>query len=93
MLTLSLAVTSLIANATAGSGAARGGGGMTGPDLAEVDRRFKAQEAAVNGRLDSLRQEFRGGGIKIGGVHFTGREAAMDWARLHLPPGSYSCIG
>ncbi len=47
----------------------------------------------MNGRLDSLHQEMKGGGIKIGGVNFTGREAAMDWARIHLPLGFYLCIG
>ena len=35
----------------------------------------------------------KGGGIKIGGVNFSGKEAALDWARLHLPPGTYQCIG
>ena len=47
----------------------------------------------MNGRLDSIRQEMKGGGVNIGGVNFTGKEAAMGWARLHLPPGSYQCIG
>ena len=29
----------------------------------------------------------------VGGVAFSGREAAMDWARTHLPPNTYQCIG
>ena len=52
-----------------------------------------AHAAAVNGRLDSIRQEMKGGGITVGGVIFSGQEAAMDWARLHLPPNTYQCIG
>ena len=35
----------------------------------------------------------KGGGITVGGVRFSGREAAMDWARIHLPPNTYQCIG
>jgi hypothetical protein len=46
----------------------------------------------VNGRLDSIHQEMKGGSITIGGVNFSGREAAMDWAHLHLPPNTYQCI-
>jgi hypothetical protein len=34
----------------------------------------------------------KGGGITIGGVRFSGREAAMDWARIHLPPNTYQYI-
>ena len=34
--------------------------------------------AAVNGRLDSIRQEMKGGGITVGRVVFSGQEAAMD---------------
>jgi hypothetical protein len=52
-----------------------------------------AHAAAVNGRLDSIRQEMKGGGITVGGVVFSGQEAAMDWARIHLPPNTYQCIG
>jgi hypothetical protein len=35
----------------------------------------------------------KGGGIIVGGVRFSGREAAIDWARVHLPPNTYQCIG
>ena len=35
----------------------------------------------------------KGGGITVGGVAFSGREAAMDLARIHLPPNTYQCIG
>jgi hypothetical protein len=53
----------------------------------------EAQEEAVNGRLDSIFQEIKGGGITVGGVRFSSREAAMDWAMIHLPPNTYYCIG
>ncbi len=58
-----------------------------------MDEPLKAHAEAVNGRLDKMRQEMKGGGIKVGGVTFTGREAAMDWARFHLPADTYQCIG
>ena len=35
----------------------------------------------------------KGGGITVGGVRFSGREAAVDWAHIHLPPNTYQCIG
>jgi hypothetical protein len=41
---------------------------------------LKAQEEAMNGRLDLICQEVKGGGMTVGGVVFSGREAAMDWA-------------
>ena len=28
----------------------------------------------------------------MGGVTFSGQEATMDWARIHLPPNTYQCI-
>jgi hypothetical protein len=59
----------------------------------DVDARLAAHATAVNGRLDSIRQEMKGGGITVGGVVFSGQEAAMDWARIHLPPNTYQCIG
>jgi hypothetical protein len=34
----------------------------------------------MNGRLDLICQEVKGGGMTVGGVVFSGREAAMDWA-------------
>ena len=52
-----------------------------------------AHAAAISGRLDSIRQEMKGGGITVGGVTFSGQEAAMDWACIHLPPNTYQCIG
>ena len=52
-----------------------------------------AHAAAISGRLDLIRQEMKGGGITVGGVTFSGQEAAMDWARIHLPPNTYQCIG
>jgi hypothetical protein len=61
-------------------------GGITQTSL---DQRFKLQDEAVNGRLDSIRQEMKGGSITVGGVRFSGREAAMDWAQIHLPPNTY----
>ena len=68
--------------------------GQSGGQPAEdVDARLEAHAAAVNGRLDSIRQEMKGGGITVGGVVFSGQEAAMDWARIHLPPNTYQCIG
>ena len=63
------------------------------PDQSYLEGRFTAYDAAISGRLDSLRQEMKGGGITVGGVVFSGREAAMDWARIHLPPNTYQCIG
>ena len=33
------------------------------------------------------------GGGYADDINFTGKEAAIGWARLHLPPGSYQCIG
>jgi hypothetical protein len=33
-----------------------------------------------------------GGGITVGGITFTGQEAAMDWARIHLLLNTYQCI-
>jgi hypothetical protein len=35
----------------------------------------------------------KGGGITVGGIVFSGQDAAMDWARIHLPPNTYQCIG
>ena len=35
----------------------------------------------------------KGGGITVRGVAFSGREAAMDLAHIHLPPNTYQCIG
>ena len=44
--------------------------------------------------MDTIRQEMKGGGgITVGGVRFSGQEAAMDWVRIHFPPNSYQCIG
>ena len=65
-------------------------GGITETSL---EHRLKLHDDAVNGRLDTMRQEMKGGGITVGGVRFSGREAAMDWARIHLPPNTYQCIG
>jgi hypothetical protein len=58
----------------------------------DVDARLTAHAKAVNGRLDSIRQEMKGGGITVGGVTFSGQVAAMDWAQIHLPPNTYQCI-
>ena len=85
VLALTTAVTSLMEAATTGP--------ASGGDHSHLEARFAAYDAAVNGRLDSLRQEMKGGGITVGGVAFSGREAAMDWARIHMPPNTYQCIG
>jgi hypothetical protein len=50
-------------------------------------------DEAVDSRLDTICQEMKGGGITLGGVRFSGQEAAMDWAQIHLPPNTYQCIG
>jgi len=84
VLTLMSAVTGLMQRVAAGVGL--GSPIPGGVDLSALELRFKTQEEAVNGRLDSIRQD-------IGGVNFTEKEAAMGWAHLHLPPGSYQCIG
>jgi hypothetical protein len=69
-------------------------GAQPGPASDDFDARLAAHAAAVNGRLDSIRQEMKGGGgITVGGITFSGQEVAMDWARLHLPPNTYQCIG
>ncbi len=51
MLSLALAVTSLMDRVAAGSGATGGGGAYIsgGPDIAKFERCLQAQEAAVNG--------------------------------------------
>jgi hypothetical protein len=59
----------------------------------DIDARLAAHATAVNGRLDSIRQEMKGGGITVGGVTFSRQEAAMDRARILLPPNTYQCIG
>ena len=64
-----------------------------GQNNKEWEDRLTAHAAAISGRLDSIRQEMKGGGITVGGVTFSGQEAAMDWARIHLPPNTYQCIG
>jgi hypothetical protein len=87
VLTLTSAVTRLMESATGG------GGPKTGLTYGELELRLLAQEEAVNGQLDSICQEMKGGSITIGGVVFLGREAAINWARLHLPPNTYQCIG
>ena len=85
VLALTNAVTGLLEAATSGP--------SYSPDTSHIDARLTAYDAAINGRLDSLRQEMKGGGITVGGVVFAGRKAAMDWARIHLPPNTYQCIG
>jgi hypothetical protein len=87
VLTLTSAVTRLMESAVGG------GGPKTGLTYGKLERCLLAQEEAANGQLDSICQEMKGGGITIGGVVFSGREAAMNWARLHLPPNTYQCIG
>ncbi len=85
VLTLSAAVTTLMDHAGLGPA-----GGITQTSL---DQRFKLHDEAVNGRLDTICQEMKGGSITVGGVRFSGREAALDWAQIHLPPNTYQCIG
>jgi hypothetical protein len=85
MLTLSAAVTSLMEQVALGPS-----GGVTQLFL---DKQFRLHDEAVNSRLDTIRQEMKGGGITVGGVRFSGREAAMDWARINLSPNTYQCIG
>ena len=85
VLTLTAAVTALMDHAGLGPA-----GGITQTSL---DQRFKLHDEAANGCLDTICQEMKGGGITVGGVRFSGREAAMDWARIHLLPNTYQCIG
>ena len=58
----------------------------------DIDARLTAHAKAVNDRLNSIHQEMKGGGITVGGVTFSGQEAVMDWAQIHLPPNTYQCI-
>lgn len=85
VLTLSDAVTALMQHS--------GGRPSVGISLTDVEDRLRVHAESVDGRLDSIRQELKGGGIKVGGVTFSGRAAAMDWARIHLPVNTYQCIG
>ncbi len=81
-----------LVNAVMGLMGEMAGRPQVGSLLVDVDERFKSYAKSVNGRLDSIHQEMKGGGIKVGGVTFSGQEAAMDWARIHLPPNTYQCI-
>ena len=83
----------VLAVATAVNGLIGQLGQLAGQPSGDVDARMTAHVEAVNGRLDSIRQEMKGGGITVGGVVFSGQEAAMDWARIHMPPNTYQCIG
>ena len=74
VLALTNAVTGLMKAATSRQ--------LISPETSYIDARLTAYDAAINGRLDSLRQEMKGGGITIGGVAFAGRVAAMDCARI-----------
>ena len=74
VLALTNAVTGLMKGATSRQ--------LISPETSYIDARLTAYDAAINGRLDSLRQEMKGGGITIGGVAFAGRVAAMDCARI-----------
>jgi hypothetical protein len=85
VLTLSAAVTSLMEQAALGP--------LGGVTQLSLDKQFRLHDKAVNSRLDTIRQEMKGGGITVGGVRFSGQEAAMDWAQIHLPPNTYQCIG
>ena len=44
-------------------------GGITQTSL---DQRFKLHDKAVNGCLDTICQEMKGGSITVGGVRFSG---------------------
>ena len=85
VLTLSAVVSTLTDHAGLGPA-----GGITQSSL---DQRLRLHDKAVNGRLDTIRQEMKGRGITVGGIRFSGQEAAMDWARIYLPPNTYQCIG
>ena len=85
VLALTSAVTSLMEAAANGP--------SYGSDQGHLKARFAEYDAFLNGRLDSLRQEMKGGGISVGGVAFLGRKEAMDWAHIHMPPNTYQCIG
>jgi len=63
-------------------------GQMAGQPSEDVDARLAMHATAINGRLDFIRQEMKGGGITVGGVTFSGQEAAMDWAQIYLPPNT-----
>ena len=83
----------VLALATAVNGLIGQAGRSSSNSSTDVEELLAAHASAVNGRLDSIRQEMKGGGITVGGVTFSGQEAAMDWARIHLPPNTYQCIG
>ena len=55
-------------------------GQTAGQPSVDVDARLMAHAEAVNGRLDSIHQEIKGGGTTVGGVTFSGQEADTDWA-------------
>ena len=77
-MTLSSAVTGLMEVAARGPSSCL--------DQSYLESCFTAYNAAVNGRLDSIRQEMKGGGITVGGIAFSGREAAMDRACPFICP-------
>jgi hypothetical protein len=85
ILTLSNAVTSLMEVAARSP--------SSDLDQGYLESCFTAYDAAVNGRLDSIRHQMKGGGITVEGVAFSDREAAMGWARIHLPPNTYQALG
>jgi hypothetical protein len=68
-------------------------GPQSGPTNADFNARLMAHATAITGHLDLIHQEMKGGGIMVGGVMFTGQESDMDWARIHLLPNTYQCIG
>ena len=83
----------ILSNAVTGLMELAARGPYSGLDQGYLESRFTAYDAAVNGRLDSIRQEMKGGGITVGGVAFSGREAARDLARIHLRPTPTSALG
>ena len=82
-----------LAIATAVNGLISQMGQTAGQPSVDIDARLTAHAKAVNGRLNSIRQEMKGGGITVEGVTFSGQEVAMDWTQIHLPPNTYQCIG
>jgi hypothetical protein len=56
-----------------------------GPDQSHLKARLAEYDAAVIGRLDSLHQEMKGGGITVGGVTFSGHGLGPHpYASKHL---------
>ncbi len=58
-----------LVNAVTGLMGETAGRPQAGSLLVDVDKRFKSCAESVNGRLDSIHQEMKGGGVNVGGGH------------------------